>query len=157
MAGKSSQTTRPVPVSQSRPMSADDIQKAKTRALYMQSKYGATGSSNGMNEAKSEGLNKPSTSQASFSQPVSKVPSRPAEEPKKPVILPPKTSNGLETSLHPKENTDSKEPLWEICRKVKIPWHTPPGKFAISIFPISSFCFLLTPLNNFHTIIMEED
>ncbi|EOX94988.1 hypothetical protein QUC31_004795 [Theobroma cacao] len=127
MAGKSSQTTRTVPISQSRPMSADDIQKAKMRALYMQSKYGKTGSSsNGMNEAKSEGLNKPSTSQASFSPPVSKVHVRPAEEQKKPVILPPKTSNRLGTCLDPKQNMDSKEPPWEKCQKVKIPWHTPP-------------------------------
>ncbi|XWS36207.1 hypothetical protein CRYUN_Cryun20dG0065500 [Craigia yunnanensis] len=127
MAGKSLQATRPVPISQSRPMSVDDIQKAKTRALYMQSKYGTTGfSSNGMNEAKSDGLKKPSISQASFSPPVSKVPSRPAEEPKKPVILPSKTSNRLETYLDPKENMDSKDSPWEKCQKVKIPWHTPP-------------------------------
>ncbi|XWS76517.1 hypothetical protein CRYUN_Cryun01aG0183200 [Craigia yunnanensis] len=125
LAGKSSQTTRTVPISQSRPMSADDIQKAKMRALYMQSKHGNTGSSNGMNGAKSEGLNKPSTSQANFSPPVSKVPSRPAEEQKKPVI-PPKTSNGLETSLDLKQTMDSKESPWEKYQKVKIPWHTPP-------------------------------
>ncbi|XVF21914.1 hypothetical protein REPUB_Repub12eG0129900 [Reevesia pubescens] len=126
MAGKSSQTTRTVPINQSRPLSADDIQKAKMRALYMQSKHGKTGFSNGMNETKSEGLNKPSTSQASFSPPVSKVPSRPAEEPKKPVIPPLKTSNRLETSLDPKQTMDSKESPWEKCQKVKIPWHTPP-------------------------------
>ncbi|XVF26443.1 hypothetical protein REPUB_Repub14bG0017100 [Reevesia pubescens] len=126
MAGKSSQTTRTVPINQSRPLSADDIQKAKMRALYMQSKHGKTGFSNGMNETKSEGLNKPSTSQASFSPPVSKVPSRPAEEPKKPVIPPLKTSNRLETSFDPKQTMDSKESPWEKCQKVKIPWHTPP-------------------------------
>ena len=141
LAGKSLQITRTVPISQSRPMSADDIQKAKMRALYMQSKRGKTGSSNGMNEAKSEGLNKPSISQANFSPLVSKVPSRPAEEQKKPV-LPPKTSNRLETSLDLKQTMDSKESLWEKCQKVKIPWHTPPGKFAISVFSSvpSAFC-----------------
>ncbi|OMO63761.1 hypothetical protein CCACVL1_22294 [Corchorus capsularis] len=126
MAGKSSQTTRTVPASQSRPMSADDIQKAKMRAQYMQSKYGKTGSSNGMNESKAEGPNKPSTSQASISPPVSKVQAQPAEDQKKPVILPPKTSNNLDTSLDPKQNMESKESPWEKCQKVKIPWYTPP-------------------------------
>ncbi|XVF32729.1 hypothetical protein REPUB_Repub17cG0108000 [Reevesia pubescens] len=124
MAGKNSQTIRTVPISQSRPMSADDIQKAKMRALYMQSKHGKTGSSNGMNEAKSEGLNKPLTSQANFSPPISKIPSRPAEEQKK--IVPHKTSNTLEYTLDPKQTMDSKESPWEKCQKVKIPWHTPP-------------------------------
>ncbi|TYI68449.1 hypothetical protein E1A91_D08G089600v1 [Gossypium mustelinum] len=127
VAGKNSQTTRPVPISQSRPMSADDIQKAKMRALYMQSKHGKTGSSsNGMNEVKSEGLNKSSPSKASFSWPVSKVPSHPAEEQKKPVVLPPKTSSRVETSLDPKQPVASKESPWEKCQKVKIPWHIPP-------------------------------
>ncbi|KAK8283341.1 hypothetical protein V6Z12_D08G088000 [Gossypium hirsutum] len=127
VAGKNSQTTRPVPISQSRPMSADDIQKAKMRALYMQSKHGKTGSSsNGMNEVKSEGLNKSSPSKASFSRPVSKVPSHPAEEQKKPVVLPPKTSSRVETSLDPKQPVASKESPWEKCQKVKIPWHIPP-------------------------------
>ncbi|PPD95520.1 hypothetical protein GOBAR_DD07456 [Gossypium barbadense] len=128
VAGKNSQTTRPVPISQSRPMSADDIQKAKMRALYMQSKHGKTGSfSNGMNEVKSEGLNKSSPSKASFSRPVSKVPSHPAEEQKKPVVLPPKTSSRVETSLDPKQPVASKESPWEKCQKVKIPWHIPPA------------------------------
>ena len=110
----------------------------------MQSKYGTTGfSSNGMNEAKSEGLNKPSTSQTSFSPAVSTIPFQLAEEPKKPVILPSKTSNRLETSLDPKENMDSKYSPWEKCQKVKISWHTPPGKFAIivySLVPSPAFC-----------------
>ncbi|XVF72570.1 hypothetical protein PTKIN_Ptkin12aG0131600 [Pterospermum kingtungense] len=125
LAGKSSQTTRTVPMSQSRPMSTDDIQKAKMRALYMQSKRGKTSSSNGMIEDKSESLNKPSTSQANFSPSVSKVPFRPTEEQKKP-LLPHETSNMLEPSLDLKETMGSKESPWEKCQKVKIPWHTPP-------------------------------
>ncbi|GMI73769.1 luminidependens [Hibiscus trionum] len=128
VASKNSQTTRTVPVSQSRPLSADDIQKAKMRALYMQQgKHGKTGSSsNGMNEVKSEGLNKPSPSKTSFSRPVSKAPSQPPEEQKKPVILSPKTSNRLETTFDPKQPVVSKESPWERCQKVKIPWHIPP-------------------------------
>ncbi|KAK8636005.1 hypothetical protein V6N13_004715 [Hibiscus sabdariffa] len=126
VAGKNSQATRPVPVSQSRPMSADDIQKAKMRALYMQGKHGKPGSSDGMNEVKSEGLNKPSPSKSSISRPVSKVPSQPPEEQKKPVILPPKTSNRPETTVDPKQPVASKETPWEKCQKVKIPWRIPP-------------------------------
>ncbi|KAK8614570.1 hypothetical protein V6N13_068370 [Hibiscus sabdariffa] len=127
VAGKNSQATRPVPVSQSRPMSADDIQKAKMRALYMQGKHGKPGSSsNGMNEVKNEGLNKPSPSKTSISRPVSKVPSQPPEEQKKPVILTPKISNRLETTVDPKQPVASKETPWEKCQKVKIPWRIPP-------------------------------
>ncbi|XVF72565.1 hypothetical protein PTKIN_Ptkin12aG0131500 [Pterospermum kingtungense] len=121
LAGKSSQMTRTVPISQSRPMSTDDIQKAKMRALYMQSKHGKTSSSNGMIEEKCESLNKLSTSQTNFSPPVSKVPSQPTEEQKNL-----KTSNRLEPSLDPKQTMGSKETPWEKCQKVKIPWHTPP-------------------------------
>ncbi|MQL71969.1 hypothetical protein Taro_004284 [Colocasia esculenta] len=41
-AGRSGQTVRAVPAKSSRPMSADDIQKAKMRAIFMQRKYGNT-------------------------------------------------------------------------------------------------------------------
>ncbi|KAK7835695.1 homeobox protein luminidependens [Quercus suber] len=127
MAGRSTQATRSAPVNQGRPMSADDIQKAKMRAQFMQTKYGKNGSSNESKESKTEGLNKPSTTQASTLNPVYKVPVRPnIEEQKKPVILPSKISNKVEAPLDPKSRMDSKEPLWEKCRRVQIQWQTPP-------------------------------
>ncbi|KAG2697376.1 hypothetical protein I3760_07G102300 [Carya illinoinensis] len=127
MGGRSQQATRAAPVSQGRPMSADDIQKAKMRALFMQSKYGKTGSSNDSKEAKTEGLNKPSNTQPNTSNPVSKVALRPkTEEEKKPVIHPLKISKRSETPLDTMLKMNSKEPLWEKCGRVQIPWQMPP-------------------------------
>nr|KYP71331.1 Homeobox protein LUMINIDEPENDENS [Cajanus cajan] len=81
-ASRSSQVMRAGPVSQGRPMSADDIQKAKMRALFMQSKYGKTGSSKDSKETK------------------------------------------IDTS-YSKPKMDVKEPLWEKCKRVQIPWKIP--------------------------------
>lgn len=132
-AGRGSQATKAVPVNQGRPMSADDIQKAKMRALYMQSKYGKTGSSsNGINGVKTEGLDKPSTIPSTNLSPVSKVPVRAkVEEHKRPLILPTKISNKRECSLDLKQKMDSKEPLVEFCKMVQIPWQKPPGTFLV--------------------------
>ncbi|KDP28107.1 hypothetical protein JCGZ_13878 [Jatropha curcas] len=126
-AGRSPQATKPVSVNQGRPMSTDDIQKAKMRALFMQSKYGKTGSSsNGPNGTKTEGLNKPSNTSSGNLFPASKVPLRPKiEEQKKPVIVPTVISN-KQGPLDPKHKMGLKEPLGEFCRRVQIPWQTPP-------------------------------
>lgn len=127
MAGRSPQATRAAPVSQGRPMSADDIQKAKMRAVFMQSKYGKSSSSNESKEAKTEGLNKTSTTQHSTLNPVSKAAIRPKiEEQMKPVILPSKISNRPDSPLELKLRMDLKEPLWDKCKRVQIPWQTPP-------------------------------
>ncbi|CAB4281524.1 unnamed protein product [Prunus armeniaca] len=129
-AGRSVQVTRATPVSKGRPMSADDIQKAKMRAQFMQSKYGKSGSSNENKELKTEGGNKLSASQASILPVVPKVPVRPdIEEPKKPVTLLLKereTPNRLETSLAPKLRMDLKESILEKCQRIRVPWKTPP-------------------------------
>lgn len=130
-AGRSTQAARAAPISQGRPMSADDIQKAKMRAQWMQSKYGKAGSSNSNKEAKIQSSNKSSTSQASILPLASKVPVRPnIEEQKKPVSLLSKVPNILEASLDQKMIADSKEPWWEKCRRVQKLWQTPPGTFA---------------------------
>ncbi|XP_060667410.1 homeobox protein LUMINIDEPENDENS isoform X2 [Ziziphus jujuba] len=126
-AGRSTQAARAAPISQGRPMSADDIQKAKMRAQWMQSKYGKAGSSNSNKEAKIQSSNKSSTSQASILPLASKVPVRPnIEEQKKPVSLLSKVPNILEASLDQKMIADSKEPWWEKCRRVQKLWQTPP-------------------------------
>lgn len=123
-------------MSKGRPMSADDIQKAKMRAQFMQSKYGKSGSSNENKELKTEGGNKLSTSQASILPVVPKVPVRPdIEEPKKPVTLLLKereTPNRVETSLAPKLRIDLKESILEKCQRIQVLWKTPPGTYAFS-------------------------
>ncbi|KAG4913678.1 hypothetical protein AAZX31_19G195600 [Glycine max] len=122
---RSSQVTRAGPVSQGRPMSVDDIQKAKMRALFMQSKYGKSGSKESK-ETKIDSPNKqPQTNPASIAACSSKVPTPPKiEENKKPLLLTSKTTNRLEAS-YSKPKMDVKEPLWEKCKRVQIPWRTP--------------------------------
>ncbi|KAF2314962.1 hypothetical protein GH714_037360 [Hevea brasiliensis] len=126
-AGRSPQATKAVSVSQSRPMSTDDIQKAKMRALFMQGKHGKTvSSSNGANSMKTESSNKPSNTPFCSLIPASKIPPHPKiGEPEKPVIVPPKISDKQEGHLDPKHKMNSKEPLGELCRRVQIPWQTP--------------------------------
>uniref|UniRef100_A0A5B6Z3L9 Putative Homeodomain-like superfamily protein n=1 Tax=Davidia involucrata TaxID=16924 RepID=A0A5B6Z3L9_DAVIN len=126
-AGRSLQVARSVPASQGRPLSADDIQKAKIRAQFMQSKYGKTDtSSNEERQVKTEGPNTFS-SQASMILPAFKTHVRPKiEEYKKPVILPSKVSNQQEAPLDNKMSLDPEEPLWKKCKRVQIQWLTPP-------------------------------
>ncbi|GMN38080.1 hypothetical protein TIFTF001_007342 [Ficus carica] len=122
-AGRSPQATRAAPLNQSRPMSADDIQKAKMRAQFLQSKYKKASSSN-ENKMKTEGRK---SSQVSILSSASKVPVRPSiEEHKKTVAVRTKAPNVLEASIDPNPKVDLKEPLWEKCRRVQISWHTPP-------------------------------
>ncbi|KAM1101803.1 hypothetical protein ACFX2B_008034 [Malus domestica] len=129
-AGRSVQATRTTPVSQARPMSADDIQKAKMRAQFMQSKYGKSGSSHENKELKTEGVKKLKTYQASILPVVPKVPIRSnIEEPNIPATYPLKereTTNRPETTIAPKRSTDLKEPILEKCRRIQIPWKMPP-------------------------------
>lgn len=112
-AGRIPQATRSAPVSQARPMSADDIQKAKLKAMYkQQNKYGKTGSlSNGVNDLiKSEGLEKSTETQASILPPVPKVLVRPPiEQFKKSVKPEQKTSGRLEAPLDPEQKMDVNE------------------------------------------------
>lgn len=141
--GRSPQATRAAPVSQGRPLSADDIQKAKMRAQYMQSKYGRTSSSNESKEAKAEALNKSSTSHASVPSP-SKISFQPnIEEQKKPVSVS-SDSNKLEASLDQKLRMNSKEPLSEKCKRVSISWHSPPGTFAFGCWVLWPFPINIT-------------
>lgn len=61
---RSLHVARPVNPNQGRPMSADDIQKAKMRAMFMRSKYGKSGSSPKENQQpKTEGPSRASVSQ----------------------------------------------------------------------------------------------
>ncbi|KAJ4828497.1 hypothetical protein Tsubulata_012461 [Turnera subulata] len=121
-AGRSPQASKAASVSQARPMSADDIQKAKLRAQYMQSKYLKAGSSsNGSNSVKNEGLNKLSSTNSSSG---SRSPVRPKIEDMKPVILPPKLT--VEKILETKLKDDPTVPFGDFCCRVQIQWQTPP-------------------------------
>lgn len=135
-SGRSSQAARATPVSQARPMSVDDIQKAKLRAQYMQSKYGKSGNSSENKEVKAEGVNKLPVPQASILPLVPNAPVRSnIEESKKPVTVPLKERETPDRSVQPiapKVKTDMKELMWEECRRVQVPWKTPPGTYPLS-------------------------
>lgn len=109
-AGRSSQGARSVTVNQSRPLSADDIQKAKMRAQFMQNKNG-----------------KPQPSQARPLVSPAKANDQPEGEKHKALVgnLPPKVSILQGASPGVKKNLDVDEPLWKKCKKVQIKWMTP--------------------------------
>ncbi|XP_058200171.1 homeobox protein LUMINIDEPENDENS [Rhododendron vialii] len=124
-AGRSLPVVRSLTASQGRPLSADDIQKAKMRAQFMQTKYGKSGASS------SEGHQVKTESPIKFSSsPARTLPSkahvRPqVEEHKEPVVLPQQGSIQQETPSGNKKNLDLFEPLWKKCKRVQIRWQTP--------------------------------
>ncbi|KAL5983832.1 hypothetical protein ACLOJK_017927 [Asimina triloba] len=67
-AGRSVQVARAATTNQSRPMSADDIQKAKMRAIFMQSKYEKSKTSLVGNSPEKSGNGKPKTSSSETPQ-----------------------------------------------------------------------------------------
>lgn len=141
VAGRNSQAPRASPASQGRPMSTDDIQKAKMRAQFMQSKYGKAGSPNGRSDVKSENVNKPLHLVSGASSPASKISlSLKLEDQRKALVPPPKISNKVETPLHSKVEVEFKDSLGEKCKRVQIQWRMPPGSFS------------LTPYTSFNTI-----
>ncbi|KAL6968462.1 hypothetical protein U1Q18_034264 [Sarracenia purpurea var. burkii] len=126
-AGRSSQVARSVTASQGRPLSADDIQKAKMRAQFMQCKYGKTGASSGDGHQVTEGPTKISFSQARTLPLASKayVQLPQAEDHKDPVLLPSQVTIKQEYPLDNEMNLDTYEPLWKKCKRFQIVWHTP--------------------------------
>ncbi|KAK3041464.1 hypothetical protein RJ639_000441 [Escallonia herrerae] len=127
-AGRGPQVARSARATQSRPLSADDIQKAKLRAHFMQKKYGKTGKSLDENpQVKTEGPSTCSSAQANIlaSASISRV--RPEiEDYKKPMKLPSSVSSQQEAPNDEERISDPKEPLQKKCKGVQIPWQTPP-------------------------------
>ena len=117
VTGRSSQLARSLPATQGRPLSADEIQKAKLRAQFMQSKYGKP-------LATSDGSpKKVSNPQVSGPQSSSKSYVRTkVEEQKKPVTNEPKVA-----SISNKMNQDVYEPAFKKIKREQISWQTPPG------------------------------
>ncbi|CAI9781120.1 unnamed protein product [Fraxinus pennsylvanica] len=114
----SPQVAKSVPATQSRPLSADDIQKAKMRAQFMQNKYGKSITSPDESQKKSL------SSQASPSVPNAFV--RPKlEEQKKLDIASSKVATKQETPRDVTVNVDL-DPPRKKCNNVQIPWQTPP-------------------------------
>ncbi|XP_052196130.1 homeobox protein LUMINIDEPENDENS [Diospyros lotus] len=125
--GRNMQITRSATTSQSRPLSADDIQKAKMRAQFMQSKHGKSGASSGEGfHMKTEISSKSSSSLAKTILSASRACVSPqVEEHKDLVMLPSKDSIQQEAPVSNKMNVDPDEPLWKKCKRVQIPWLMP--------------------------------
>lgn len=114
---------------QSRPLSADDIQKAKMRAQYMQNKNGKT-------IACSDEKIKPESENKGIALPASLPPLVPKsnvqnelgdlEEQKKLDDFS-KIARAPETSP-----MNSEEPPWKKCKRIQIRWRKPSGTFFSS-------------------------
>lgn len=110
-----SQPVKAVPANQRRPITADEIQKAKMRAQYMQS-----------NKRKMEGPKKPSLLTNDLLS-ASEAYLRPKlEAQKKARFLPPKSIKQEDCHSDQKPTFDQNESLLEKCRRVQIPWRAPP-------------------------------
>ncbi|XXG80651.1 hypothetical protein AAC387_Pa09g1467 [Persea americana] len=127
-SGRSVQVARVSPLSQGRPMSADDIQKAKMRAIFMQSKYGKIdSSSNDNSQQKSEGQKTSGESLTRNTLPASNVSHLKKEDVKKPAALPSKTPQTMpENSMDSKPRMAAQEPLWQKLKIDQIQWQAPP-------------------------------
>lgn len=136
--GRSPLVARTAPSNHSRPMSADDIQKAKMRAIHMQEKYGKNSSTSEKSPPKIEDSEASSASQASNPLPANKTPRLPQlkrSEVKKPSILAAKSlSHKPETYSRSNPNLIQQELLLGTLKKSQLQWRTPPGTSAFVLF-----------------------
>ncbi|KAL3328698.1 hypothetical protein AABB24_036038 [Solanum stoloniferum] len=116
---------RPAPATQGRPLSADDIQKAKMREQFMQSKYGKSNNDDS-SWVKPQAPNGNTSSPNGILLGAPKFQDRPkVEECEKLNSVASKGSSQLENHL--KLSLDIEEPPWKRCKKMQIPWRKPPG------------------------------
>ncbi|CAA6654255.1 unnamed protein product [Spirodela intermedia] len=138
--GRSVPVARAVPTKSSRPMSSDDIQKAKMHAIFMQRKYGNTDtSSDGQNTINQKVSNAssadkiPKLSESEKDEDKTEFPHSKLEElPLTSISLPtvadskPSTSGGLPSLVSSEPSTVTGEPSLEKLRRECITWQTPP-------------------------------
>ncbi|KAJ4968422.1 hypothetical protein NE237_015123 [Protea cynaroides] len=138
---RSPRVARAAPVKQGRPMSADDIQKAKMHALFMQSKYGMIGSSSSdSHKQKTEDPMKPFVSQRSKLPSASKPFLRQnIEEDTNPAAVAStfSTSN-LEDPIEPKASLDHQEFSQKKFRRDQISWQIPPEVRIIGLWRVGT-------------------
>lgn len=132
-AGRSVQVARAGPSNQSRPMSADDIQKAKMRAMFMQNKYGKSDVSTPENLGQKSVNREISSAQIIKTTPSSRIAQLPhtkRNEDKKPLI-PIRKPSPVKMETDSKPNKTSREHLLERLKSVRTQWHSPPGTVAL--------------------------
>lgn len=127
-AGRSSLVGRATAATQGRPLSADDIQKAKMRAQFIQNRYGKNNmSSNESSLLQIEATNKINSSEMSNLQSASKAHGgHLVEEQKISETSPLMISNLQDASVHNKMTSIAEEPPQKKCKRVQIPWQSPP-------------------------------
>ncbi|KAL6505003.1 hypothetical protein OROGR_024820 [Orobanche gracilis] len=114
------QVARLTSTTKSRPLSADDIQKAKMRAQYMQSKHGKTMTCSD-EKVMPESFNRCTSSHVSFVPSFSVSPVKTKREGDR------KLDNAFSKPDKPQETfLDIKEPPWKKYKRIEIPWQTPP-------------------------------
>ncbi|MCD7447921.1 hypothetical protein HAX54_036289 [Datura stramonium] len=115
---------RPAPATQGRPLSADDIQKAKMRAQFMQSKYGKANNDNS-SRVKPQAPNGITSPPDVILHVAPKLQDRPeVDECEEHNSVASKGSNQLENHL--KLSFDMEEPPSKRCKRMQIPWQKPP-------------------------------
>lgn len=137
------QASKPGLALANRPITVDDIKKAKLRASFMQSKYGKRAlPSIGKKEMKNESEMSPSTSDTSNLPPVLKGELQPkVEEQKFGVVAPAKIPDKPDSPLEPK--LDLSKPRLVECKSSMIPWKAPPGNSILigsCIFHFNCLC-----------------
>lgn len=136
--GRGPQVTRLFPTAQGRPLSADDIQKAKMRAQFMRSKYGesyvgphphvktevprvlmsATSSSSSKAHVHPK-VEEHATSSSSMVTPL-------APKPKTPHVQVQPKIDEEKKELVKNEVQEVEEPVWKKCKRLPISWVNPP-------------------------------
>ncbi|KAJ0979852.1 hypothetical protein J5N97_015326 [Dioscorea zingiberensis] len=140
-AGRSVQVARTLYSNQSRPMSADDIQKAKMRAMFMQNKYGKTDASTNENLGqKTVDREVPSASQTIKTTPASGIPQlhqlKRNEDKKLPIPIRKPSPDKMESDS--KTNTTSREHLLERLMSIQTQWHSPPAMKIDSLWSVGA-------------------
>ncbi|KAK9071783.1 hypothetical protein SSX86_008212 [Deinandra increscens subsp. villosa] len=132
-ASRGPQVTRIVSTNRGRPLSADDIQKAKMRAQFMRSKYGESYISPQMKTEVLRPANAhlhPKVEEHASSSSMSSLAIKPHDQPKveelKSLIKLGPGDDLLAVPVHGKEIMDLEEPVSNKCKRLQIPWVIPP-------------------------------
>ncbi|CAL4945694.1 unnamed protein product [Urochloa decumbens] len=131
-AVKNVNSVRNTSTNNSRPLSADDIQKAKMRAMFMQEKYGKVDSSKASDKPQVMETQKPSGLVNSNVLPVPRDPLRSTAQPVDPNLSTSKQSavpqpDNPEIADGLKLNIGSQKNVIEKLDPNRVPWRTPPA------------------------------
>ncbi|KAK1319723.1 Homeobox protein LUMINIDEPENDENS [Acorus calamus] len=126
-SGKSPQGAKTVTKNQSRPMSADDIQKAKMRAMFMQNKYGKITASPNESISTKVDDQKVSVSQTDNISPALKPYELKADQDEKPEVTSLRIIQPPEPIIDPEPGLALQESLSDMLKRDQVPWRTPPA------------------------------